>query len=289
MSKIFDIIVIGGGIMGSSTAASTSETHSTILLEQFDFLHRLGSSHGNSRIVRIAYEQDEYTEMAKHAWKLWKEAELKSNEKVISQTGLMDIGEKDNCQIKSIEKNLEKHGIPFKVYEGKEINEKAPYINPKSSTYKGIYTDEGGIVDATKAVAMFQKIAKNNGAILRSNVKVVDIIEHEDEDNIEVVTSDGEKIIGKKCIVTAGAWVKNLLENSTLNQKKVTINTFILEPSVLFWKCKENKKEEYKNGPIFIDYEHIVYGFPINENPGKMKIGYHFASNGLSSDNFNLG
>ncbi|RCU11652.1 FAD-dependent oxidoreductase, partial [Acinetobacter baumannii] len=49
----FDVIVVGAGVMGSSTAYQTAKRgHKTLLLEQFDFLHHRGSSHGESRTIR---------------------------------------------------------------------------------------------------------------------------------------------------------------------------------------------------------------------------------------------
>ena len=48
---IFDVAVIGAGVMGSSTAYYLSKKGNikVALFEQFDFLHRQGSSHGDSR------------------------------------------------------------------------------------------------------------------------------------------------------------------------------------------------------------------------------------------------
>lgn len=59
---IYDVIVVGAGIMGSATAWELTRRGKTVLLlEQFDFLHRRGSSHGESRIIRRTYPQDYYT------------------------------------------------------------------------------------------------------------------------------------------------------------------------------------------------------------------------------------
>lgn len=64
-----DVIVIGAGIMGASAAYYVAkEKRSVILFEQFDFLHRRGSSHGDSRIIRYTYVQDHFVRMM--VWKL---------------------------------------------------------------------------------------------------------------------------------------------------------------------------------------------------------------------------
>ena len=59
----FDLIVVGAGIMGSASAYYAARGGaSVLLLEQFRFLHRRGSSHGESRITRLTYPSDTVSE-----------------------------------------------------------------------------------------------------------------------------------------------------------------------------------------------------------------------------------
>ncbi|CAA2991173.1 probable sarcosine oxidase, partial [Olea europaea subsp. europaea] len=75
-SKIFDVIVIGAGVMGSSTAYQTAMRGlNTLLLDQFDFLHHRGSSHGESRTIRATYPEDYYSNMVLESSRLWEKAE----------------------------------------------------------------------------------------------------------------------------------------------------------------------------------------------------------------------
>ena len=61
----YDVVVVGGGIMGSATAYSLARRKkvSVLLVEQFDFGHRRGSSHGSSRIIRKSYHESFYCRM----------------------------------------------------------------------------------------------------------------------------------------------------------------------------------------------------------------------------------
>lgn len=49
--EYYEVIIIGGGVMGSATAYYLSKHlgKNVLLLEQYDFLHKRGSSHGDSR------------------------------------------------------------------------------------------------------------------------------------------------------------------------------------------------------------------------------------------------
>ncbi|MEV7254008.1 FAD-dependent oxidoreductase [Streptomyces cyaneofuscatus] len=56
MSADTDLLVVGGGLMGSATAwAASRRGLSVTLAEQFEPDHHLGSSHGSARIIRRTY------------------------------------------------------------------------------------------------------------------------------------------------------------------------------------------------------------------------------------------
>ena len=66
---MYDAIVIGAGVMGSATAYYLAKAGaSTLVLEQFSREHTFGSSHGDSRIIRLIYEKQFYTELMKYAY-----------------------------------------------------------------------------------------------------------------------------------------------------------------------------------------------------------------------------
>lgn len=92
--SVYDCIVVGAGIAGSSAAYEISKTKNTLLLEQFELLHSNGSSHGNSRIYRKTYPVSTYSKMCIRSLELWKLAEKESGMKVYNQTGGLDFGPK---------------------------------------------------------------------------------------------------------------------------------------------------------------------------------------------------
>ncbi|MFY9586602.1 MAG: FAD-dependent oxidoreductase, partial [Actinomycetota bacterium] len=61
MARRRAVVVIGAGVMGSSTAwALARRGTDVVVLEQFHAGHDRGSSHGASRIFRLAYEDPLY-------------------------------------------------------------------------------------------------------------------------------------------------------------------------------------------------------------------------------------
>jgi sarcosine oxidase len=74
-----EVAVVGAGIMGSATAyALARQGREVLLLEQFRVGNNRGSSHGRSRIVRLAYPEVEFVELEKEAFAGWRELEPES-------------------------------------------------------------------------------------------------------------------------------------------------------------------------------------------------------------------
>ena len=73
----FDAIVVGVGGMGSAALHHLARRGQRVLgLERFAVPHTLGSSHGVTRIIRLAYYEDPaYVPLLRRAYELWRELE----------------------------------------------------------------------------------------------------------------------------------------------------------------------------------------------------------------------
>src|SRR5439155_22036529 len=89
MSQRYDVIVVGVGAMGSSACWQLARRGLRVLgLEQFDIPNTRGSSHGFSRMIRMAYyEHPDYVPLLRRAYELWGEIERESGEKLLHITG----------------------------------------------------------------------------------------------------------------------------------------------------------------------------------------------------------
>ena len=88
-NKVYDVIVIGVGSMGSATCRYlTQEGYSVLGLEQYNISHEMGSHAGQSRIIRQAYfEHPDYVPLLKRAYENWQDLENLTGAKIYHKTG----------------------------------------------------------------------------------------------------------------------------------------------------------------------------------------------------------
>src|SRR4051812_22208612 len=85
------VAVIGGGVMGLATAwALKRRGIEAVVYEQFEVGNPHGSSHGRSRIFRLAYAEDHYVRLAQEALALWRELEAETGETGLELAGLVE-------------------------------------------------------------------------------------------------------------------------------------------------------------------------------------------------------
>lgn len=275
MEHNFDVIVVGGGIMGSCTAYQTSKRgYSTLLLEQFDLLHNRGSSHGESRTLRVTYPEPYYSSMVLESSKLWEDAQSQIGYRVLYPTNQLDIGQASDRSLQAAIQSCRSNSIEFRVLDHVQVSQEFSGGVVVPEDWIGVVSGGAGVIKPTKAVSMFQTLAFHNGAILKDNMKVTDI-SRDIHGCIVVSTATGEKFFGRKCVITAGAWMSKLVK--VVTGREVPIQP--LETTICYWKIKKEHERDYSidgRFPSFAGYGNpYIYGTPSLEYPGLIKVGVH--------------
>lgn len=274
-TKHFNTIVIGVGGMGSATCYQLARRGQRVLgLERFDIPHDLGSSHGYTRIIRLAYyEHPSYVMLLKRAYELWDEMEKKSRKKLFYKTGSIDAGPADSWVFKGSLRSCVEHDLPHEVLTGIEMEERFPgYRLPHD--LMAVYQPDGGFLLPEKATVAYVQAAQALGAEIHGREEV---LEWEPAgDGVRVVTERAE-YSADSLVITAGSWDAHLLP--FLNGLAVP------ERQVLAWLQPE--KPEYftpERFPVFnvLVEEGRYYGFPVFGVPG-FKFGkyHHFEERGM--------
>src|SRR5512134_3089900 len=113
MFSDFEYLIIGAGCMGSAAAYHLARAgRSVLLLEQFDVGHIRGSSHGESRIIRLSYDHPTYVQLAQAAYGLWAELELDVGEVLLQRTGGLDLSLPYNTTLEACIASLSALDVP---------------------------------------------------------------------------------------------------------------------------------------------------------------------------------
>jgi len=165
--------------------ALTQRGHEIVVYEQYRFGHDRGSSHGRSRIFRLAYGEEEYVRLAQEALGLWRELEAETGETLLELNGLLEIV---TTLEESTASTLDACGVEWHRLEAGEAERRYPVHVPDGSFV--VLQPEAGIVRADKALEAFARDLD-----VRYETRV-----HPDDLDAEVV------------VVTAGSWVNELLK-----------------------------------------------------------------------------
>ena len=142
MSKHFDAIVIGIGAMGSATLYQLAKRGWNALgIEQFDVPHDMGSSHGLTRIIRLAYYEDpSYVPLLRRSYELWDELEGEASERLFYQTGSIDMGPEDSDVFAGSLKSCLEHDLEHEVLNSAQLTRRFPGLSPARRDYGGVPT-----------------------------------------------------------------------------------------------------------------------------------------------------
>jgi len=210
---VADVAVVGAGIMGSATAyALAREGHEVTVYEQFEVGHTRGSSHGRSRIVRLAYPDLEFVELAKESFAGWRELEQEAGVELLELNGLLElVGDLDQGSSAA----LDAAGAEYELVSAEDARRRWPVGVPDGWT--ALFQPEGGIVRADLAHRAFVDRAVAHGAELREHTRV---------DALDDVDA-------RAVVVTAGPWVQRFFPDLPVHSTRETVAYFRREGAPL--------------------------------------------------------
>lgn len=147
----FDVVVIGGGPMGLSTAYHLSKRKArTLVLEQFTWLNQLGSSAGVSRQFRIPYPDAYMVKLVKQSIPYWEELQSLTPVSLMDEVGTLWFGDPEvhstEGNIRQAELALEAEHVPYTKVNASEL-EKQYHFKDLPSTYTGLFQPQGASID----------------------------------------------------------------------------------------------------------------------------------------------
>lgn len=198
-SKKFDYIIIGGGIVGLSTALKLQEADRKVLILEKEKTVGLHQSGRNSGVLHsgIYYKPDSFkSNLCIRGRELMLEF-LNTNKIPYRLEGKIVV-DQNMDKIESLfekSKSLEMKGI--KILDKKELIEK----EPNSKILNGLFVPQAGVVDYKIVAQAMSQIFENNGGEIEYFQKIVDISEYQDS---KIVSSKKDIFTGDFIINCAG-------------------------------------------------------------------------------------
>jgi sarcosine oxidase len=278
MSAPYDVIVIGLGAMGSATVFQLARRGLRVLgLEQYDIPHSRGSSHGFSRIIRLAYyEHHAYVPLLFRAYELWRELEMLSGTPLLHVTGSIDAGTSESQIFLGSQQACHIHGVAHEVLTSAELSRRFPaYRLP--SDIMAVFQPEGGFLVPELCIVSYIRVAQANGAEIHAREQVLDWLPIGDRVRVR---TDREVYEADHLVITAGAWAAKLVPS--------IVRLAVPERQVLAWLQPSFPDLFAPNKfPVFnlVVEEGRYYGLPIHDVPG-FKVGkYHHLFEPIDPDN----
>ena len=164
-TESIDTIVVGLGAMGSAALYQLARRGQRVVgLEAFGPGHRLGSSHGESRVIRLAYyEHPSYVPLLHRAYALWQELERDSGEQLLRITGGLMIGTPDSALVSGAAASAVQHGLDYEIIEAAEVHRRFPVLHLESGEF-ALFEPRAGILSPEKCVAAHTRLACASGA-----------------------------------------------------------------------------------------------------------------------------
>lgn len=279
MNKRYEVIVLGVGAMGSAALYHLAKRGRKCLgLEQFNIPNDRGSSHGITRIIRLAYyEHPSYVPLLRRCYELWRELETHAGEGLLHITGSIDAGPPESSVFEGSKRACELHDLQHEVLTSLELTRRFPgYHLPKDTV--ALFQPDGGFLRPEACVSSHVMLAHAHGAEFRARERV--LAWEPDARGVTVTTEHGH-YQADRLVVSAGAWISKfvpLLAGKAVPERQV-LGWFQPRYPNLFTPAKF---------PVFnvTVEEGRFYGFPVFGIPG-FKFGrYHHRQERVNPDTY---
>ena len=276
-AQLYDSIVIGLGGMGSAALYQLAQRGKRVLgIEQFGIAHENGSSHGVTRIIRLAYhEHPSYVPLMRRAYEIWRDLEASVGERILHITGSIDAGPPESANFAGSLLSCEEHDLPHQVLTSRELTERFPgYRLP--SEMMAVYQGEGGFLLPERCISLFVEQAQALGAVVHTEERTLEW--RPTANGVSVRTESGE-YEAESIIISAGAWASKLVPSlgaAAVPERQALAWIDTLRPELF-------TPDKFPVFNVTVD-EGKYYGFPEFGIPG-FKVGrYHHLEENVDPD-----
>lgn len=266
-NDVYDGIVLGTGGVGSTALYHLAQRGAKVLgIDRFPPGHDRGSSHGETRVIRLAYhEHPDYVPLLQRAYALWETMEQTRPESLYVQTGILEMGPETGGVVSGVLEAARLHNLEVETLTATEIEKRYAGLRVPASM-AGVFEARAGFLRVEACVKAFADEAVKHGASLQTGETVLSW--SSDGDGIAVETDRGRYRTGR-LVVTAGAWAPQFLAS-------LDIDFRVLRKPLLWYRTQTSDYRVENGFPVWLFETDLgaIYGFPEIDDMG-FKLAEH--------------
>src|SRR5262245_45636977 len=212
----YDVVVAGLGAMGSATAYQLAKRGARVLgIDRYEPPHALGSSHGDTRITRVAVGEGlAYVPLVRRSHAIWRDIEREAGVEILCQCGgvVMAPAQAD-FEMHGSESFLEHtvaaaeaYGVEHQRLGTSELSAKLPQF-ALAGGEQGCYEPGAGFVRPEVAVESQLRLARAGGATVATGERV---LAYDDHGSHVTLSTTARTVEASTLVITAGPWLSEL-------------------------------------------------------------------------------
>ncbi len=225
-------------------------------LDRFAPPHAMGSSHGQTRMIREAYFEDPaYVPIVQRAYELWSDLEGASRTTLLLKTGGLMIGQPQSGVVTGARLSAERHRLKHEVLSSTEVTRRFPCLTPEANMV-AVYEPRAGILFPEACVHAHLTLAQSHGAEIHPNEP---LLGWQADDMGVAVTTERATYQARSLVICAGPWAGELLADLA--------PPLTVERQIQFWFEPMQQPQSFSADrcPVHLwefDHHQVFYGFP---------------------------
>ncbi|MEW1959548.1 N-methyl-L-tryptophan oxidase [Kineococcus sp. NPDC059986] len=224
-----DVVVVGLGAFGSAALWRLAARGVRVTgVERFGVGHALGSSHGATRLFRVAcYEHPALAPLALKSLALWTELGESTGDVLVRQTGCLNTGSPTSAPVAGTLAAAEAAGVPVKTLNAEEVRQTYPGYAWLDDDDLGVLDPWAGICYPEQNVRAHVAQARRLGAEVFEHTTVTAVETTEDGVLVRTPTAT---IAARQVVVATGAWLGTLVPQLPLDPRRMPMFFFRARP-----------------------------------------------------------
>jgi len=269
----FDLIVVGGGVFGLSTALEAGRRRrKTLVVDRRMVPNPIAASFGPSRKIRSTYLDPHYTRLALEAMATWRQIEAETGAELYVADGNLSVSDRTtDAHLEDLAVNARRGGAKVRWLDAADLRREYPQFRPGR---RGLLEEEAGFLRATDCVATLRRLAEREGVEFATGS---DAAVESAAGGVAVSTGRATHR-APQVVVAAGGWSKRLFP----------------ELGGSLWQCQQGIM--YLEGvsagfcrPAFVPYSAPstgFYGFPAEPGRVGLKVARHLVTDPIDDPDF---